>query len=173
MLIGDSKAFGWHDTVVAAVDALDARLAARLFPGCPSIDVTIKLTGPFAGAQQREQCRENHDAMRALVLELRPDLVVLAEGSHSLGIGELLVDGSAPSPEDQQARWVEAFAAELRWFLAEGIPIVAIADNPAYEEDPLGTRDYLHYFDSNHLSTASMTAMLPDLVDLLATGLGR
>lgn len=225
MIVGDSKALGWFNTLASVSKVDGTRLVGSFATGCPAIDVDI-INVPFVAM---ETCRLGRSSTRRLIQELEPDVVVVSEGSLYLGLGDVLVDGQVPSKDGQASRWGDAFEAMIRELRAGGAKVAVILDNPAYDNDPnlciaragsvatcelsrreslaiigsirereldvvdkldvvhfdatdalcgvdtcsLGTRDYLHYFDSNHLSRQSMEAMKSDLADMVGRARGR
>jgi peptidoglycan/LPS O-acetylase OafA/YrhL len=134
VLVGDSHAAQWSPAVESVASDMDARLVVRSRGGCPAPDLFI---APLTGAQRASSaCLAFRKQTRALIDELDPDLVVLANTRYNdrmlrTRTGGLLHD-------DDAARASIAATAQYAGTLTESGTVVAvIQDNPSVRVDPI------------------------------------
>jgi len=130
-LYGDSKAWGWFNPLVGVATDNELRVVARFFPGCPATTIDVEIADGSGSAP--EVCQVWRDDSLRLVDELRPDVVVVSQGSLYLSIGEVL---GGLSVEAQAEAWGLALAKLVDDIRAAGSEIVLLLDNPAYNDDP-------------------------------------
>ncbi|RWZ68618.1 acyltransferase [Labedella populi] len=133
MLVGDSHAGHWKDALAEAAERAGVRLVVRWRSSCPAIPVALLDTH----GSPDEECRRFQDDTVALVGEVRPDAVVLAQ-SAAYGSRLLAPDGRRLDAEDdRRAAWSSALDEFLGAVEATGARPGVVVDNPRLDFDPI------------------------------------
>ena len=125
MVVGDSHAAQWVPTLSALGRAGDFRVLVRSLNACPAavVSVTSRGTTPLAA------CDEFHRGTEALLSELRPDVVLIANSNSYLP--KII----APSGTEAEA-WRLGYARLVDAAQAAGARVVAIEDTHRPGSDP-------------------------------------
>ena len=132
VLVGDSNAGHFSETLVGAAEATESRLRIESRSGCPFIDAEVMESG---GSNRQQACRGFVERMTRELKEQQPDLVLIAN-STDLYLEEnsrTLVDPSTGKPaesRDEEARIFQAALERTAVSLGQAGIEVAIAEVP-------------------------------------------
>lgn len=132
LLVGDSHARHWKESFEAASTSLGYSLSTITQGSCPAIDIVTVNT---KGAPTGEGCVLLRERTKALIEEVRPDIVVLsiAEGY----LGRIVSDSQAEIDEEAQLTlWRHRYSSWLSEVSPHAGVIGVIVDNPRFEQDP-------------------------------------
>jgi peptidoglycan/LPS O-acetylase OafA/YrhL len=132
MLVGDSHAGHWKEAMGEAALAADVRLVVRWRSSCPAIPVALLDTH---GVPDDECARFQEDTL-ALVAEVRPDVVVLAQ-SAAYGARILSPELGRLSAGERLAEWEAAMHAFFGVVDDSGAHAALVVDNPRLDFDPI------------------------------------
>lgn len=131
VLVGDDQALSWQYDLHAVAAEMDLRLVAAGRVGCPLVPVALRRSEP----EGEQRCEQHRRAVRELLDELRPDLVVVAHGASYLGriVGP---DGTDAGPRGQAGEWRRG-SDRLLTELGALAPVAVIRAGPAFRDDPV------------------------------------
>jgi len=131
-LVGDSHAGTWFNAMSDVSRTLHVRLMLVAEPGCPFIDVTLKV--PPNGPVSASQCARLRQAGMRFIERTKPTAVVLTQHED---VGTIENDsGAIPSVHQQALLWKRAFASFLDEMSRQGIRVGVILDNPTLPYEP-------------------------------------
>ena len=109
-----------------------------MIPNCPAIGVEV--SNRDRDAERQAACAAAWDDRRALLAEVQPDVVLVAQwaGYQPRIVGP---DGERPTAEQAAALWQGAYEELIATVEGSGAALVAVLDEPTLDEDPVACID--------------------------------